>query len=149
MPVGTLVLPSESDVRSGILYGADGTEFIGTLSVPVSGGGALVSRLSSAVAVLRDQGLIEAVIVEPRGAGDLYPLSEGWEAHRLPQTSADAAGLGTNQVTWALYKIAGQTGIPNRLCRITDPDGVVWIADHVEAGYGRLHYRCFCTRALT
>lgn len=34
MPVGTLVLPNPSDVRYGVQYGANGTEFTGTLYPP-------------------------------------------------------------------------------------------------------------------
>ncbi len=40
MPVGTLVVPNESDVRFGIGYGADGTEFTGTLGAFVPPGSA-------------------------------------------------------------------------------------------------------------
>lgn len=36
MPIGTLVLPNPADVRVGVQYGADGTEYTGTLRVPVA-----------------------------------------------------------------------------------------------------------------
>lgn len=43
MASGTIILPLESDVRSGVMYGANGTEFtgtfIGTNTVTILGGG--------------------------------------------------------------------------------------------------------------
>jgi hypothetical protein len=108
----------------------------------------LLQRLTRAVAVLEANGLIESVSVEARAAGDTFGAAETYKAHRMPQTSTDAGGLAENRITWALYKIATQARNPNRLCKITDPDGVVWIADSVEAGYGRLHFRASCTKAL-
>lgn len=36
MPVGTLVIPAPADVRYPVMYGADGTEYTGTLEAPPS-----------------------------------------------------------------------------------------------------------------
>lgn len=49
MPTGTLVLPAVSDVKIGVQYGANGTEYTGTLQyVPLGVVGDLASRVLTA-----------------------------------------------------------------------------------------------------
>lgn len=146
---GTFAWPAVGNVRLGIGYGAGGTEFTGTLAVPVSGAGQGTDYLSAIVAVMRANGLIETVAVEVRLAGDAYSAPENWEAHRMPQTSEDYGGLAENTMTFGLYKIAGQTRNPARLTRITDSDGVEWYAQRVTRGFYGLHFNAVCTKAIS
>lgn len=136
MPVGTLVLPDPSDVRLGVGYGADGTEFVGTLYAPTTAqANSLLARLKLMVAQMRNQGLTQQVTIEVRAAGDNYGTGESFEARRLPQTSTSAGGLAANQARWAVYRIAGQTGQPARLTRLTDALGGIWLFDSVERSW--------------
>lgn len=56
---GTLVLPDESDVRAGVNYGADGTEYTGTMEPASTGSGALPIDLT-AVGMAKILPLIQA-----------------------------------------------------------------------------------------
>lgn len=47
MPIGTLVLPDPADVALGVQYGADGTEFTGTLTVGSLGAAPALSSVQA------------------------------------------------------------------------------------------------------
>ena len=71
MPVGTLVLPNPSDVRAGVQYGADGTEFTGTAlcsAFPEVSG-----TNHSPAEILRWVLVAAGVVGDPRISGVLWP----------------------------------------------------------------------------
>lgn len=74
--VGTFVVPSTGDVRDGTGYGADGTEFEGTLSVPdyssVTSDAGRVQQICEALVALLDAADGAAAFYETVGATRTY-----------------------------------------------------------------------------
>jgi len=73
---GTFVVPGEADVRHGTGYGADGTEFTGTLAVPdyssVTEGAGRVQQICEALIALLDAADLAEAFFETIGATRTY-----------------------------------------------------------------------------
>jgi len=73
---GTFAVPAESDVRDGTGYGADGTEFEGTLSVPdyssITAEAGRVQQMCEALVALLDAGDLAGAFYETIGATRTY-----------------------------------------------------------------------------
>jgi len=88
---GTFVVPAESDVRFGVGYGEDGTEFTGTLVVPdyssVTAAAGRVQQICEALVALLDAADLATAFNEVVGATRVYTtLSDLSEVGDSPYT---------------------------------------------------------------
>lgn len=156
--VGTLEIPDESDVRRGVQYGADGTEYTGTLYVPPdppTGGVSLLGSLIAIVRQIRSTVGMDVVTVNyyARSSGDTYADPVEFEARRQPLISGNFDGLAKRYARWQLYATEGQATKPARLGKIVFGD----ITYHVEQAenlwndpdLGTLIHNCDCVQAVT
>jgi len=158
MPTGTLVIPDESDVRRGTQYGADGTEFTGTLYVPPDPPEGGVSLLGSLVAIVRQIPDKVTVAYHPRLAGggasvDSYDTAVDFEARRQPIQSWAFDGIAKRTARWQLYATEGQAAKPKRGGKIV-VGGITYHVNEVQslwndADLGTLIHNCDCTQAVS
>ncbi len=109
MPVGTLVLPDPSDVRSGEGYGEDGTEIYGTLVVPTpfvpNTGDARIIQVCDAVVDLLANTITDATPTRLYAASDKFPEMSDRRLWVFPAAYTDAERLARDELNRE-YRVA-------------------------------------------
>lgn len=161
MPTGTLVVPSPSDVRLGVQYGADGTEYTGTLHVATFPTQPSTDLLGSLIAIVRQLPDSQTVQFKNRTSGDTYDTTASpFAARRQPRDNSDFDHRDMNTARWQLYALTSptsqvhQTTKPVRLGKFTDAQSNVWHVQRLsrrwnDPTYGDLIFDCECVLAVS